>query len=83
MHYTPKKGSWLNLAELELSALARICLSRRIGSVAELDREIQALVKERNKLKIKVEWQFSIPHARTKLQRHYEKCNLKTKFPKH
>jgi hypothetical protein len=49
MHYTPKKGSWLNIAELELSALTRICLSRRLGSLAELDREIHALVKERNK----------------------------------
>ena len=77
MHYTPKKGSLLNIAELELSALARICLSRRLGSLAELDREIHALVKERNKFKIKVDWQFSIPHARAKLQRHYEKVQSK------
>jgi hypothetical protein len=48
MHYTPKKGSWLNMAELELSALSRICVSRRIPSMEELDREIQSLVKERN-----------------------------------
>ena len=60
MHYTPKKGSWLNMAELELSALSRICLARRIASIEELDREVQALVKERNELKVKVEWQFSI-----------------------
>jgi hypothetical protein len=73
MHYTPKKASWLNMAELELSALARICLSRRISSREELERQIQSLVKERNKLKIKVEWQFSITHAREKLSRHYEK----------
>ena len=72
MHYTPKKGSWLNIAELELSALSRICLSRRIASIEELDAEIQVLVKERNELKIKVEWQFSITHAREKLSRHYE-----------
>jgi hypothetical protein len=72
MHYTPKKGSWLNMAELELSALSRICLSRRISSIEELDREIQALVKERNELKVKVEWQFSITQAREKLSRHYE-----------
>jgi len=77
MHYTPKKGSWLNIAELELSALSRICLARRIGSLEELDHEIQALVKERNKLKIKVEWQFSISHAREKLRRHYEKVKTK------
>jgi hypothetical protein len=72
-HYTPKKGSWLNIAELELSALSRICLSRRIRSIEELDREVQAIVKERNELKIKVKWQFSISQAREKLSRHYEK----------
>ena len=77
MHYTPKKGSWLNMAELELSALSRICLSRRINSVEELDRQVQALVKERNELGIKVEWQFTIPQAREKLSRHYE--NVKSK----
>jgi hypothetical protein len=77
MHYTPRKGSWLNIAELELSALSRICLSRRLGSVDELEREIQALVKERNELQIKVEWQFSIPQARQKLKRHYEKVKSK------
>jgi hypothetical protein len=77
MHYTPKKGSWLNMAELELSALSRICLSRRIDSVELLDREVQALVKERNELQIKVEWQFSITQAREKLSSHYE--NVKSK----
>ena len=63
--------------ELELSALSRICLSRRIASIEELDREVQAIVKERNELKIKVEWQFSITQAREKLGRHYE--NVKSK----
>jgi hypothetical protein len=77
MHYTPKKGSWLNMAELELSALSRICLSRRIASIEELDGQVQALVKERNELNIKVEWQFSISQAREKLSRHYE--NVKSK----
>jgi hypothetical protein len=64
MHYTPKKGSWLNMAELELSALSRICLSRRIATIGELDQQVQAIVKERNELKVKVEWQFSIAQAR-------------------
>jgi len=77
MHYTPRHGSWLNIAELELSALSRICLSRRIPSIEELDREIQSLVKERNELKIKVEWQFSIANAREKLSRHYEQVKSK------
>lgn len=77
MHYTPKKGSWLNMAELELSALLRICLSRRISSIEEVDREIQSLVKERNQSAIKVEWQFSVTIAREKLLRHYEKVQSK------
>jgi hypothetical protein len=77
MHYTPKKGSWLNMAELELSALSRICLSRRISSIEGLDREVQTLVKERNELGIKVAWQFSITNAREKLSRHYEKVQSK------
>jgi hypothetical protein len=77
MHYTPKKGSWLNMAELELSALSRICLSRRTDSIEELERQVQALVKERNELKVKVEWQFSISQAREKLSRHYK--NVKSK----
>jgi transposase len=77
MHYTPKKGSWLNMAELELSALSRICLSRRISSTRELDHQIQVLVCERNELKIRVEWQFSIKNAREKLGRHYEKVQSK------
>ena len=77
MHYTPKKGSWLNMAELELSALSRICLSRRISSTKGLDHEIQVLVKERNELRVKVEWQFSITHAREKLSRHYEQVKAK------
>ncbi len=77
MHYTPKKGSWLNMAELELSAISRICLSRRLALVEGLDREVQALVKERNELGVKVEWQFSITQAREKLSRHYENAKSK------
>jgi len=77
MHDTPKKGSWLNMAELELSALSRISLSRRISSIEELDREVQTLVTERNELGIKVAWQFSITNAREKLNRHYEKVQSK------
>jgi hypothetical protein len=77
-HHTPKKGSWLNMAELELSAIARICLSRRIASIEDLRREVETLVKEREKLEIKIEWQFSINQAREKLNRHYENVILKT-----
>jgi hypothetical protein len=74
-YYTPKKASWLNMVELELSALSRICLKRRIDSMAELDHQIQQLVKERNQAKASVDWQFSIDSARTKLKRHYQKVN--------
>ena len=77
-HYTPKKGSWLNMAELELSALSRQCLSRRIPDIGTLGGELEAIVKERNKLEIKVKWQFTIENAREKLNRHYEKVSAKT-----
>jgi len=71
-HYTPKKGSWLNIAELELSAIARQCLARRIPEIETLSREIDWIVKERNKLEIKVKWQFTVNNAREKLNRHYD-----------
>lgn len=71
-HYTPKKGSWLNMAELELSAISRICLSRRIAEIETLSSELESIVKERNNLKIKVKWQFTVENAREKLNRHYE-----------
>jgi len=77
-HYTPKKGSWLNMAELELSALSRQCLSRRIPDIGTLGGELEAIVKERNKLEIKVKWQFTIENAREKLNRHYENVIQKT-----
>jgi hypothetical protein len=73
--YTPKKASWLNMVELELSALSRICLNRRIPSMTQLDEQIQYLVKERNQVQASVNWQFSIESARTKLKRHYQKIN--------
>ena len=54
MHDTPKEGSCLNIAELELSALSRICLRRRIASLKKLDNEMQSFVKERNEQKCNV-----------------------------
>jgi hypothetical protein len=77
-HYTPKKGSWLNMAELELSALARQCLARRIPDIEILSRELEMIVKERNDLEIKAKWQFTIEHAREKLNRHYKNVITKT-----
>jgi hypothetical protein len=75
-YYTPKSASWLNIIEIEFSALARQCLNRRIPTQDMVEKEILTLVKERNDKKIKVEWQFSIQKARTKLNRHYKKVNV-------
>jgi transposase len=74
-HYTPKCGSWLNAVEIEFSALARLCLNRRIPTKKKLEREVLKLVKERNDKQIKIDWQFSITDARQKMKRHYVKVN--------
>lgn len=74
-YYTPPKASWLNMIEIEFSAIARLCLNRRIPTQAELAGEVLAIVKEREEKQIPIEWQFSIESARTKLNRHYEKIN--------
>lgn len=72
-HFTPVKSSWLNIAEIELSALSRQCLNRRIKHQADLEREVKTWVKERNKRCIKINWQFSIKSARTKFADRYPK----------
>lgn len=77
-HFTPKKASWLNMAELELSALSRQCLARRIPDIETLGCELESVVKERNELEIKVKWQFTIENAREKLNRHYDNVTAKT-----
>lgn len=74
-YYTPKSGSWLNLIEIEFSALSKQCLNRRIGSQELLTKEVTAIVKEREEKAIKIDWQFSIESARQKLNRHYQKVN--------
>ena len=74
-HYTPKSARWLNMIQLEFSALARAYLHRRIPTQAILEREVLALVKERAEKKIKCNWQFSLETARTKLNRHYRQVN--------
>jgi len=74
-HYTPKKASWLNMIEIEFSALSKQCLNQRIASKEELTREVLALVKEREEKAIKIDWQFSIESARGKLNRHYRQIN--------
>jgi len=74
-YYTPPKASWLNMIEIEFSAIARLCLNRRLPSQEELEREVLAIVKERTENKVLIDWQFSIEKARKKLNRHYEKVN--------
>ena len=70
-HYTPKHGSWLNMAEIELSVLTRQCLDRRLASQAQVTSEVAAWVKARNATRANVQWRFTCGHARTKLQRLY------------
>lgn len=68
---TPKHGSWLNVAEIELSVLTKQCLSRRIPNLATLRREVSAWAKQRNDAQTGVDWQFTNKEARTKLKRLY------------
>lgn len=70
-HYTPEHGSWLNMAEIELSALARQCLNRRIPDQEMLAREAAAWEQERNTAQVTIRWQFTSEGARVKLSRLY------------
>lgn len=74
-YHTPKAASWLNMIEIEFSALSKQCLNRRIATKEELTREVLAVVKEREEKAIKIDWQFSIESARGKLNRHYRQVN--------
>ncbi|MEB3267326.1 MAG: IS630 family transposase [Leptolyngbya sp.] len=71
IHYTPKHGSWLNIAENELSALTRQCLARRIPERDTLERETTAWYTERNQSQTSVDWQFTTADARIRLKRLY------------
>jgi hypothetical protein len=71
IHYTPKHGSWLNMAETELSVLSRQCLDRRIATQQFLEREVSAWNRERNTSATTVDWQFTTADARIKLKRLY------------
>jgi len=71
IHYTPKHGSWLNVAEIELSVLARQCLDRRIAAVQELRRQVAAWEEERNERGVEIRWRFTTADARIKLRRLY------------
>ncbi len=70
-HYTPKHGSWLDMAEIELGILGRQCLARRIDNIHDLRREVKAWETERDSAETKVNWQFTTADARTKLRKLY------------
>jgi transposase len=75
-HYTPKHGSWLNMAEIELSALGRQCLNRRIDSLAELARQVAAWEADRNERQVEVKWRFTTDDARIKLHQLYPSIHV-------
>jgi len=73
IHYTPKHGSWLNIAEIELSVLKRQCLAGRIDCIEKMRAEVAVWNTDRNNRQTKVDWQFSTNDARIKLKRLYPK----------
>lgn len=74
IHYTPRNGSWLNVAEIELSALARQCLDRRMGSAAEWAGEVAQWAADRNRDGVRVHWRFTTADARIRLRHLYPPC---------
>ncbi len=74
-HYTPKHGSWLNIAELELAVLSNMCLSQRIADEETLRREVEANVRERNAKAIRIKWKFSTQDARRTPARLYPRVS--------
>ena len=73
MCFTPKKASWFNMAEIEISALSKQCLDRRIPDIVTMKKEINAWVKDRVEKKVKIKWSFTKNNSRIKLQNHYSK----------
>jgi hypothetical protein len=74
-HFTPKHGSWLNMAEIEFSVLARECLDRRIDSIENLEKEVLCWSENRNNKASKIHWSFTVNTARQKLESQYTKVN--------
>jgi hypothetical protein len=70
-HYTPEHGSWLNIAEIELSVLSRQCLSRRVADADTLEKRVAIWERQRNSAQVTVDWQFTAADARIKLKRLY------------
>ena len=71
IHYTPKHGSWLNMAEIEISAMTRQCLNRRIPDRESLRREVEAWQRQRNHETVRANWRFTTDNARIKLKSLY------------
>lgn len=71
IHYTPKHGSWLNIAEIEFSAMNSQCLDRRIGQIETMKSELSAWEEDRNRRHTKVQWRFTTDDARVKLRKLY------------
>ena len=80
IHYTPKHGSWLDMAEIELSVLTGQCLNRRIATDRVLNHEVAAWERLRNRAAAKIDWRFKTPDARIKLRKLYP--TLKCQPPK-
>lgn len=74
--YTPKHGSWLNMAEIELNVLQGQCLSRRIDKIDKVKKEIKAWEESRNNKKARIDWQFKTKNARIKLKRLYPSIHV-------
>jgi transposase len=74
--FTPKSASWLNMIEIEFSALARLCLNRRIPTIEKLESEVMAIIAERQQKQSKINWQFSIENCRDKLNARYSVVNV-------
>ena len=73
--FTPKSASWLNMIEIEFSALARLCLQRRIPTLEKLESELLAIVADRGRKGVEIDWQFSIEASREKLHARYSVVN--------
>lgn len=83
IHYTPKHGSWLNMAEIELSILARQCLSDRMPSIDFVQKQVHAWQTERNQAQVTIHWRFTTEDARIKLKRLYPSLERKERDANH
>lgn len=76
IHYTPKHGSWLNMAEIEISILSRQCLAERMDNIKRLEKEVMAWTEKRNTIDGKVNWRFTTADARIKLRKLYPSIEM-------